>query len=57
MTGDPWIEATFEGLERAQGSRVAAWTPLERLDWLEDTLAGLDELGLLATWRSAGSAR
>lgn len=51
MTGDPWQEATFDGLERAQRRRVAAWSPLERLAWLDDTLAGLDDLGLLATWR------
>lgn len=47
---DPW-EGTFAGLERAQRRRVAAWTPLERLAWLEDTVAELDELGLLASWR------
>lgn len=33
MTADPWEEATFDGLERAQRLRVAAWSPLERLAW------------------------
>jgi hypothetical protein len=51
MTGDPWAEATFDGLEQAQRRRVAAWSAAERLAWLDDTLAELDELGLLAQWR------
>jgi hypothetical protein len=51
MSADPWAEATFEGLERAQRRRVAAWTPLERLAWLEDVLADLHERGQLAVWR------
>lgn len=51
MTSDPWAEATFEGLEQAQRRRVAAWSPTERLAWLDDTLAEVDDLGLLATWR------
>lgn len=51
MTSDPWAEGTFEGLERAQRRRVAAWSPSERLAWLDDTLADLDHRGLLATWR------
>jgi len=51
MASDPWAEATFEGLERAQRRRVAAWAPLERLAWLDSALEELEELGLLATWR------
>jgi hypothetical protein len=51
MTTDPWAEATFDGLERAQRRRIAAWTPAERLAWLEETVADLDERGLLAPWR------
>lgn len=51
MSADPWAEATFEGLQRAQRRRVAAWSPLERLAWLDDTVADLEERGLLATWR------
>lgn len=51
MASDPWVEATFEGLEQAQRRRVAAWPPTKRLAWLDDTLADVDDLGLLATWR------
>lgn len=51
MTTDPWEEATFEGLERAQRRRVAAWSPEERLAWLDDAVHDLDERGLLATLR------
>jgi hypothetical protein len=51
MSSDPWAEATFEGLERAQRRRVAAWTPMQRLAWLDDTVAELDERGLLVVWR------
>jgi hypothetical protein len=51
MSGDPWAEATFEGLERAQRRRVAGWTPLERLAWLEDAVSELHARGLLVEWR------
>jgi hypothetical protein len=51
MTTDPWQEATFEGHERAQRRRVAAWSPEERLVWLEDAVRDLAERGLLAALR------
>lgn len=51
MTADPWEEATFEGLERAQRRRVAAWSPQERLAWLEDAVRDLSERGLLVALR------
>jgi hypothetical protein len=51
VTTDPWEEATFEGLERAQRRRVAAWSPEERLAWLEDAVRDLAERGLLAALR------
>lgn len=51
MTADPWEEATFEGLERAQRRRVAAWSPLERLAWLDDAVRDLGERGLLVALR------
>lgn len=51
MTTDPWEEATFEGLERAQRRRVAAWSPEERLAWLDDAVRDLSERGLLAALR------
>lgn len=51
MTPDPWAEATFAGLERAQRRRVASWEPLERLAWLEATVDWLEEQGLLAPLR------
>ncbi len=51
MTADPWEEATFEGLERAQRRRVAAWSPQERLAWLEDAVRDLSERGLLVELR------
>jgi hypothetical protein len=51
VTTDPWEEATFEGLERAQRRRVAVWSPEERLAWLEDAVGDLAERGLLAALR------
>ena len=51
MNSDPWEEATFEGLERAQRRRVAAWSPQERLAWLEDAVRDLSERGLLVELR------
>jgi hypothetical protein len=51
MTTDPWEEGTFEGLERAQRRRVAAWSPEERLEWLEDAVRDLSERGLLVALR------
>jgi hypothetical protein len=51
MTTDPWQEATFEGLERAQRRRVAAWSPEERLAWLDDAVDDLIERGLLGALR------
>jgi hypothetical protein len=51
MSGDLWEEGTFEGLERAQRRRVAAWDPHERLAWLEEALDGLEEQGLLTAIR------
>jgi hypothetical protein len=52
VTTDPWAEATFAGLERAQRRRVAAWEPGERLGWLEEALTEADERGLLRVWRA-----
>lgn len=33
-----WSAATWEGLELAQARRVAAATPQQRMDWLEQAL-------------------
>lgn len=51
MTTDPWEEATFAGLERAQRCRVASWTPQERLDWLDSVLLDAHRSGLLVRLR------
>ena len=51
MTADPWEEATFEGLERGQRRRVAAWSAEERLAWLDDAVGDLIERGLLVALR------
>jgi hypothetical protein len=51
MTTDSWEEGTFDGLERAQRRRVAAWTPEERLAWLDDAVDDLSERGLLGALR------
>jgi hypothetical protein len=56
MSDDAWAQGTFEGLERAQRRRIAAWTPLERFSWLEDTVAELEQRGLLARWRERKQA-
>jgi hypothetical protein len=51
VTTDPWDEATFEGLERAQRRRVAAWTPQQRLAWLEAALHDAHRAGVLQPLR------
>lgn len=53
---DAWEQGTFAGLERAQRRRVATWTALERLAWLDDAVAELDERGLLRRLRERRQA-
>ena len=36
---DPWAAATFSGAERELRRSVAAATPQQRWEWLEDALA------------------
>jgi hypothetical protein len=49
---DPWDEATFAGLERAQRRRVASWTPMDRLAWLEAAVLDAHRAGLLPDLRA-----
>ena len=52
MTADPWEEGTFAGLERAQRRRVAAWTPQERLAWLDAVVLEAHRAGVLDDLRA-----
>lgn len=52
MTGDAWQEATFEGLEQAQRRRVASWTPVDRLAWLDAVVLEAHRAGLLDDLRA-----
>lgn len=52
MTADAWEEATFAGLEQAQRRRVAAWTPQERLAWLDAVLLEAHRAGVLDDLRA-----
>lgn len=47
MSADAWEEATFDGLARAQRRRVAAWTPQERLAWLDAVVLEAYRAGVL----------
>jgi len=51
VSSDAWAEATFEGFERARRRRVAAWTPQERLAWLDAVVLDLQRSGMLDEWR------
>jgi hypothetical protein len=52
VSADPWEEGTFAGLERAQRRRVAAWTPQERLAWLEAVVLEAHRAGVLDDLRA-----
>jgi hypothetical protein len=42
-----WDDTTFSGASEATAARVAAWTPQERLDWMEEALEVLVDSGAL----------
>lgn len=52
MTAGAWQEATFAGLDRAQHRRVAAWSPQERLAWLDAVVLEAHRAGVLADLRN-----
>lgn len=35
---EDWSAGTFEGLVDAQRRTIAGWTPLQRLEWLEEAI-------------------
>lgn len=52
MTEVDWSLGTFEGSARATARAVAAASPQERMDWLDEALALAEASGALARVRA-----